>query len=74
MAGKADLVNSIVDSVEGITFPGFIGGDDDAAYESLDAAEAAGGDRGRGDGWREAQPPTHESPRQGIGAGSAFIR
>jgi hypothetical protein len=47
MAGKADLVNSIADSVGGIaaTEP-----PDDAAYASLDAAEAAGSEAERG-GW-----------------------
>lgn len=50
MAGKADLVNSIADSVEGITSSSSAGADDDAAYASLDAAEAAGGEAGRG-GW-----------------------
>jgi hypothetical protein len=47
MAGKADLVNSIADSVEGITSS--VGVDDDA-YASLTAAEAAGAEAERG-GW-----------------------
>jgi hypothetical protein len=47
MAGKADLVNSIVDAVDGV---GAAETDDDGGYASLDAAEAAGGDPGRG-GW-----------------------
>jgi hypothetical protein len=47
MAGKADLVNSIADSVEGVTTTD---SSDDAAYASLDAAEAAGAEAERG-GW-----------------------
>ncbi|HYR09593.1 MAG TPA: hypothetical protein VEQ60_17595 [Longimicrobium sp.] len=47
MAGKADLVNSIVDSVDGIAAGNAA---DELAYASLDAAEAAGADAGRG-GW-----------------------
>ena len=47
MAGKADLVNSIVDSVGGGSPDD---SSDDAAYASLDAAVAAGGEPGRG-GW-----------------------
>ena len=46
MAGKADLVNSIVDS-SGVT-AGSPEAEDDGAYASLDAAEAAGAD---GAGW-----------------------
>ena len=49
MAGKADLVNSIADSVEGITSSSSIGVDD-GAYASLTAAEAAGAEAERG-GW-----------------------
>lgn len=48
MAGKADLVNSIVDRVEAAAVPG--AADEELAYASLDAAEAAGGEAGRG-GW-----------------------
>ena len=47
MAGKADLVNSIVDRVEGTTAES----SDDAAYASLDAAVAAGADAERAGGW-----------------------
>lgn len=47
MAGKADLVNSIVDRVEGGSTAD---SSDDAAYASLSAAEAAGAEPGRG-GW-----------------------
>jgi hypothetical protein len=47
MAGKADLVNSIVDSVDGTTITGAA---DDGAYASLTAAEAAGAEAERG-GW-----------------------
>jgi hypothetical protein len=47
MAGKADLVNSIVDRVEGATATE---SPDDAAYASLDAAVAAGAEAERG-GW-----------------------
>jgi hypothetical protein len=47
MAGKADLVNSIVDSVDGATTTD---SSDDAAYASLDAAVAAGAEAERG-GW-----------------------
>ncbi|HEU0014995.1 MAG TPA: hypothetical protein VFQ45_15005 [Longimicrobium sp.] len=46
MAGKADLVNSIADSVEGITVAAaeaaVPAGDQDPAYAALAAAEAAG--------------------------------
>ena len=47
MAGKADLVNSIVDRVEGVAATE---SPDDAAYASLDAAVAAGAEAERG-GW-----------------------
>jgi hypothetical protein len=47
MAGKADLVNSIVDRVDGAATTESA---DDAAYASLDAAEAAGAEAERG-GW-----------------------
>jgi hypothetical protein len=47
MAGKADLVNSIVDSVDGVSATD---SSDDAAYASLDAAVAAGAEAERG-GW-----------------------
>jgi hypothetical protein len=46
MAGKADIVNGIVDRVYGETTESA----DDAAYASLDAAEAAGAEAERG-GW-----------------------
>jgi hypothetical protein len=48
MAGKADLVNSIVDSVEGGSASD---SSDEAAYASLDAAAAAGAETARGGGW-----------------------
>jgi hypothetical protein len=48
MAGKADLVNSIVDSVVGASASDSSG---DAAYASLDAAAAAGAETERGGGW-----------------------
>lgn len=44
MAGKADLAGSIGHGVEGTNFP------NNAAYASLDAAEAAGAEAERG-GW-----------------------
>jgi hypothetical protein len=47
MAGKADLVNSIVDSVDGVS----AASSDDAAYASLDAAVAAGETAERAGGW-----------------------
>jgi hypothetical protein len=49
MAGKADLVNSIADSVDGTAAAS---ADDDAAYAALDAAVAAAGEPiERGGGW-----------------------
>jgi hypothetical protein len=48
MAGKADLINSIVDAVDGAAADPQPS--DDGAYASLDAAEAAGAEAGRG-GW-----------------------
>jgi|GEM_PF-3936976 len=47
MAGKADLVNSIVDRGDG---DAVAGSPDDAAYASLDASVAAGETVERG-GW-----------------------
>jgi hypothetical protein len=47
MAGKADLVNSIVDSFGATSDDG----EDDAAYASLDAAVVAGEPAERGGGW-----------------------
>jgi hypothetical protein len=47
MAGKADLINSIVDSVDGAEVTG---SPDDAAYASLDASVTAGETVDRG-GW-----------------------
>ncbi|WP_420129293.1 hypothetical protein [Longimicrobium sp.] len=43
MAGKADLVNGIADGADGTVDPS-----SDPAYASLSAAEAAGGEPGRG--------------------------